>query len=675
MEFETYFLIILSVLIVAAAFYVLVRRESVLHRRRTPATSARRQPKVQKETETKHLATTPSLDSILERLEKALGGLNIKGEKETELFVTVGSLRQTLHSPLLVTVLGEFSSGKSTFINALLGEKLLPMKQRETTATITKLQHGHNRKLLVHYKNGKVEDYDLSSSELTSLETFIVENFEESDNILDMISQVTIEIDNTVLCSIDIADTPGFNSEYNRHTEITTEFIKYSDLIVWLFNAKQLGKASEIQNLHEYCKFFKPIGVVNQIDRLNLKDGETVQSNLANALSKFDGLFEKFFFVSALKGLEPANGTYTDSGIPEFLAYLNDAIIPEAKARKEKSILNKLIHIGLELNQSLSAMIKQTEETKSKIEAIEAIANKLQDWNTKWEHITKQWEVDSQDISRLLSNVKQYFLITEPPRSIVAKARKYASDIKELESSFAKLNNESDNLQSWYQQIEAYYSDWHNRYQTYSNKGLGLKEFGDGISEWIFGSPISEEKTILNQMAIEFDNAKDSYNQQVERHSLHLQKTNDHASRLDESLTYFVDDVLVKAIDIQLQQIQELVEEIQSHETEYESLAERRAMLEKETKTYHRQVFPVYQQAAHIIGVTEHNLEKQVTDFGELIDYLSTQIKTSDTLDWSRIYNRTTIDKTIELRLKEAVEVQFSVPTEIAKEIRQTKRV
>jgi len=55
---------------------------------------------------------------------------------------------------LRVTVLGEFSTGKSTLINALLGEHLLPTRVTPTTAVITKLVHGPEYTALVHYADG-----------------------------------------------------------------------------------------------------------------------------------------------------------------------------------------------------------------------------------------------------------------------------------------------------------------------------------------------------------------------------------------------------------------------------------------------------------------------------------------------------------------------------------------
>jgi hypothetical protein len=63
-----------------------------------------------------------------------------------ELSPEAGRLAETLDRPLLVTVMGEFNSGKSTFVNALLGEEVAPMGITPTTATINVLKYGAERK-------------------------------------------------------------------------------------------------------------------------------------------------------------------------------------------------------------------------------------------------------------------------------------------------------------------------------------------------------------------------------------------------------------------------------------------------------------------------------------------------------------------------------------------------
>jgi len=617
----------------------------------------------------------PSLDGILKGLEVALNQLQKKGKEEDGLIETVRSLRETLNSPLLVTVLGEFSSGKSTFINALLGEKLLPMKQRETTATITKLQFANRRRMVVQYKDGKVEDFPLDALSGHNLETFLVENFKESDNLLDLLRQVTIELDNPLLGSIDIADTPGFNSEYNRHTEITTEFVKYSDLIVWLFSAKQLGKASEIRNLQENCKLLKPIGVINQIDRLNLAEGETVQENLSKALSKFDGLFERFFFVSALNGLHSTNGGYSQSGIPEFVRYLNNNVIPEAKARKAQSVFRKLTQIGLDLNDWLTAIIRQTKEAKNRIAAIEDIATKLRDWESKEKKIRKQWEADSQDVSRVLSNVERYFLITDPPKSIVTKASKYLTALEDFQSRVEELNGTFGRLEQWRVELNASYMDWENRYQAYSDKGFGLKGLADGICEEFFGSPFSGEKAVLNAMANEYTKAQLSHSQQADAYNRSHQQLESEAIQFDESVTNFLGSTLGTVMNKQFEKVQELSREVQTKQKEFQKLGSDLAGLEQDISVFYKQVFPVFKEATYLVQTNGEDLSKQVADFEGVIRYLSSHLKTSQAMDWSRIYNRKTVDNAIELRFKGAAGLKFSASEKATKENRQTRQV
>ena len=70
-----------------------------------------------------------------------------------ELSPEAGRLVEVLDRPLLVTVMGEFNSGKSTFVNALLGEEVAPMGITPTTATINVLKYGAERGGRVVYRD------------------------------------------------------------------------------------------------------------------------------------------------------------------------------------------------------------------------------------------------------------------------------------------------------------------------------------------------------------------------------------------------------------------------------------------------------------------------------------------------------------------------------------------
>src|SRR5262249_43029486 len=60
--------------------------------------------------------------------------------------------------PLLITVMGEFSSGKSTFVNAFLGAAAAPVGITPTTATINILKYGRARGVRIVYQTDTVRD-------------------------------------------------------------------------------------------------------------------------------------------------------------------------------------------------------------------------------------------------------------------------------------------------------------------------------------------------------------------------------------------------------------------------------------------------------------------------------------------------------------------------------------
>lgn len=61
---------------------------------------------------------------------------------------------KNIKSPLLIMVMGEFSTGKSTFINALVGKSITKVDAKPTTAVITKLSYGTEDKIMVFFRNG-----------------------------------------------------------------------------------------------------------------------------------------------------------------------------------------------------------------------------------------------------------------------------------------------------------------------------------------------------------------------------------------------------------------------------------------------------------------------------------------------------------------------------------------
>lgn len=209
-----------------------------------------------------------------------------------------------------IAVVGEFSAGKSTFINALLGKDLLSHATDETTATITYIHNvpkGDERigKCEIEYYNGNSKI--VSASELMKYTTAQSDN-----NVADTICSVSVyEPFLDVEYPVVIVDTPGLNGLADKHRDITIEEVKNSHACIYILQKKGVSASDTdfISILRNYQSRF--IFVQNFIDDIHISEGETVEDKLADDLNIIENNFGKseelFDYdlcgVSALKAL------------------------------------------------------------------------------------------------------------------------------------------------------------------------------------------------------------------------------------------------------------------------------------------------------------------------------------------------------------------------------------
>ncbi len=177
-----------------------------------------------------------------------------------ELSPEAGRLVEVLDRPLLVTVMGEFNSGKSTFVNALIGEEIAPMGITPTTATINVLKYGSERK-------GRIVQLDDSTRELAWAD--VPKWLKKLDAVeAKKIRVVEVLYPLEVLQRVNVVDTPGLNSIHPEHEETARKFIAEADAVLWLFTVDQAAKATEGEALTRIKAAGKKIlGVLNKIDR------------------------------------------------------------------------------------------------------------------------------------------------------------------------------------------------------------------------------------------------------------------------------------------------------------------------------------------------------------------------------------------------------------------------
>lgn len=196
--------------------------------------------------------------------------------------------------PMEVAITGQFSSGKSTFLNALLSKNILPMGITPVTSKVNFINYGEEYKLRVTYNNGAQQYHNIED-----IAAFTDQRKEELDDVKYLSIYAPVEM----LKYISFVDTPGLNSQSLTDTQTTQKILRDVDGIIWLSLIDNAGKESEAQILKEYMHNVKEksLCVLNQKDKFTKEQVETTQRYVT---SKFCDFFQRVIPISAMQALE-----------------------------------------------------------------------------------------------------------------------------------------------------------------------------------------------------------------------------------------------------------------------------------------------------------------------------------------------------------------------------------
>jgi hypothetical protein len=162
------------------------------------------------------------LAEILRRAARRLRETDLPGE----LAERMERLATQVHEPCVVAVVGRVKVGKSTFVNALLGEDLAKVGTTETTATINYFTFGTpdpERPVRCHWRSGKVTDE--SRRFLDGLQGNDLETLRRADGI----DHLEYFLPNPLLKQITLVDTPGTSAVVDEHQDRTAEFMQLNN--------------------------------------------------------------------------------------------------------------------------------------------------------------------------------------------------------------------------------------------------------------------------------------------------------------------------------------------------------------------------------------------------------------------------------------------------------------
>ena len=357
-----------------------------------------------------------NMAEILDRAEtegeRASGCLGLETEIE-DLRLASQNLRQGVFRLL---VLGDMKRGKSTFLNALIGEKLLPSDVNPCTAVLTVLRYGSEKKVTVHFK-------DDSRAERLDFETFKKQYTIDPDRAKTLetekklafpnVSHAVVEYPLPFLEKrVEIVDSPGLN-DTEALNELSLNYVNNCHAILFVMRAAQPCTLEERRYLENYIKgrgltvFFLvnawdevKKSLIDPEDAEELEEAEArlrkvFQSSLAEHC-KLDGqdLYdERVFEISSLEALRRRVGNPDDAlegtGIPEFAAALNVFLTQEravAETRQARSLARQCYQRtrdGVDrriplLDEDLDALKERLESVEPEFEELADIRDRFQ---------------------------------------------------------------------------------------------------------------------------------------------------------------------------------------------------------------------------------------------------------------------------------------------------------
>ena len=266
-------------------------------------------------------------------------------------------------SPLTLLIMGEFSTGKSTFINAIVGKEIAAVGALPTTAVITKLCYGEEDKITIYFKDGKSKVYGQEEFAQITSET----DDSKYKKIRKNIKYVERAMPMDILQYISLIDSPGLNALNQTHADITKEFVDNADAVLWMFSTDKAGSVTEIQAMEALNPRLKPIAIINQIDKLDPEEDD-IETFLSDIKNKLRGKVLDVIGISSLmayKGKTLGNEMLVEeSNIRAVQNVMEDKVIPNRYDFKLKSLFDELGSFIWNVQEILNEFKENLEEQK-----------------------------------------------------------------------------------------------------------------------------------------------------------------------------------------------------------------------------------------------------------------------------------------------------------------------
>jgi Dynamin family len=295
---------------------------------------------------------------LLTHLQKAIGGLELDRDHRLRQEITALS---TAEAPFRIAVFAPFNYGKSTLLNAILGEQTLPIDLIPTTGAAIAVGYGSTLQTQIHFLDGRT----LKEPGTELLKQFAI--LDDQRRMRNDIAKVEVWCPHPWLkTGVELLDLPGTNDR-NAQDDLVQKALLSADLVVQVLDGRKLMTLGEREHLRDWLQDRGIKTVVFVVNFLNLLEpeeqtqvsqrmrfvAESFRSSLPPSVSNLYHVDALPALRSRLKGDDAAAQA---SGLPIFEAALQTIVQTQRDADWQPARLTAIAH---EVCAVLSSKIKK----------------------------------------------------------------------------------------------------------------------------------------------------------------------------------------------------------------------------------------------------------------------------------------------------------------------------
>ncbi len=480
-------------------------------------------------------------------------GQNAKAE-------TIRAFREKLQDDRFrIIVLGSFKRGKSTFINALLGQEVLPNFATPCTAVINEVKWSEEKRVKIHFKNplpkqlpdglakealGHIQKHRNAAAGVPSLEVDIdqLEHYvvipdpakDQAEGIAESPFEFAEILWPLELCQngVEVIDSPGLD-EHESRTRVTEMYLTKADAILFVQSCSALAGKSEMNFVENNLRangFEDIIYICNRYDEIREKERPRIREYALSKLGPKTSLKERgIFFISAADALdgrlEKNDELIVKSGIVElekqlFLFLVDNrgtikTLQPARKLLQESHVLTREIGNARKLyNENLESLRKRAREMKEEAEKekrriLQILANMENSRMQIRDDSEKQfYDFFNYKLPEEIERSMKDYAVKSPIQFAKFEGMMPVGLKKQLESVVKEVQEE---IQT---NIEAFQAQWQKKeFQPYMERQLKL--MGDRVNDSIEEVFQAVESMRANIVGVSVDQNKIGATQQV----------------------------------------------------------------------------------------------------------------------------------------------------------------